>query len=727
MSSLGQAVTDKLNGSLALARRAGSADDAAATDPEEAIGQPEVERVLAAHQISTSASTPAPAQLQARRLHFHGTKVLTGVTAAGEPAEQDAVERVPFTFDWDLTTGLNGVGSDRNLRGKSSVLLVLMWALRGRCDLQPEVRDWIDHVELDFAVDNDEYRVVFDVAHKDHHYPHGTLTRIRHGVAANVGSFARPEDFEEVMGIAMMQALRLPSIAAQTDGQRFQHVWPTYAGALLIRGDNLDNLLGEVHFAGLPSRLLSILVGAEWAASRAEATTAVKVAGAKLDDLEGAASRHAAAMGDAHARALADVSAAQAQVEQLSAAPLELQVVTNAVTRIADLDAQASRLLRSLRRARSDQAEAAAQLATEQSRRHQEIEDAVAIKFFQNLRPTMCPRCSAPVTGDRVEAESAGDMCSVCTTDLDMSAHHHHLVLSKTVPEDERARLQRDAKLLEAESESTGRSSPTGTDASAGGDENDIDEVVDDIVALTAATTAAQNRVDEIAVRLRDIEEELDRLAAVVDANSEAQASANQRQQALIDLARAEGAADALAPEDGLVGPDHATLDAVRRELRILEVAEAITTKWVQDGQRQRLADLGTSITVLARSFGMSNLTQVELGGGATMRVTKGGSTSPYTRTERGEKLRLKLATAIALIQQGRQVGVGRHPGLLLVDSPGAEEVSDDDFDTMLDALHREATASNSQVFIGTRHTDALVDLLGEDRCRLGRGDSYVW
>lgn len=72
--------------------------------------------------------------------------------------------------------------------------------------------------------------------------------------------------------------------------------------------------------------------------------------------------------------------------------------------------------------------------------------------------------------------------------------------------------------------------------------------------------------------------------------------------------------------------------------------------------------------------------------GNATMKVHQGGQSSSYGDCERGEKLRLKLATAIALIKQGRTSGVGRHPGLLFVDSPGSEEVQQDDLDTMLEA-----------------------------------------
>lgn len=231
----------------------------------------DVEAVLAKHQVSTSAAQPTPAQLRFTSLEFRGTKLLTGVTRDGVIVDPEHREEVPFTFDWDLDTGLHGVGSDENLRGKSSTLRILMWALRGRCDLKNEVRSWIDHVDVGLLIDGVEHRVSFAVDHEHKDRPIGTLTRTAAGGATVVGSFDSDATFEDVMGAAMMSALRLPAIAATQEGRRTQHAWPTYAGALQIRGDNLDLLLGDVKFAGLPSRLLSMFVGAEWAAARAEA------------------------------------------------------------------------------------------------------------------------------------------------------------------------------------------------------------------------------------------------------------------------------------------------------------------------------------------------------------------------------------------------------------------------------------------------------------------------
>jgi hypothetical protein len=227
--------------------------------------------------------------------------------------------------------------------------------------------------------------------------------------------------------------------------------------------------------------------------------------------------------------------------------------------------------------------------------------------------------------------------------------------------------------------------------------------------------------------QLAELEDEREQLTRLIAASHEAQLATAQRQEAALALARAEGTASALEPRGGPVGPDQATISELSSDLRVLEAAKGQCADWVRDDQKQWLIDLGEDITALAREFGIANLTDVALVGNATMKVHQGGQSSSYSACERGEKLRLKLATAIALIKQGRTSGVGRHPGLLFVDSPGSEEVQQDDLDTMLEALQREATAADIQVLIGTRHTDELLRLLGEERCRLGLGTNYVW
>ncbi|MGB9998666.1 hypothetical protein ACPMJQ_29565 [Streptomyces pseudogriseolus] len=72
----------------------------------------------------------------------------------------------------------------------------------------------------------------------------------------------------------------------------------------------------------------------------------------------------------------------------------------------------------------------------------------------------------------------------------------------------------------------------------------------------------------------------------------------------------------------------------------------------------------------MGRALGLEMLQRVELGTGATLTVWKGGQQHTYGSLTEGEQLRLKIVTTTALLRHGIRSGAGRHPGLLIVDSP---------------------------------------------------------
>jgi ABC-type hemin transport system ATPase subunit len=101
--------------------------------------------------------------------------------------------------------------------------------------------------------------------------------------------------------------------------------------------------------------------------------------------------------------------------------------------------------------------------------------------------------------------------------------------------------------------------------------------------------------------------------------------------------------------------------------------------------------------------------------------------TSNYGDLTAGEKLRLKLATTIALINAGFSHGVGRHPGLLFIDSPAAEEIPEANLETILTALQQVAADNDIQVFVATRYGNVVKKILSDDHVIVAEGEDPVW
>ncbi len=300
---LDQSRDDLTEGKRDVDEERGDQDDAAGAAADdvaaELISAESVEEILKDCGIPSYASKAIPVSLRAQRIHFSGVKVLLathrlgagydvilpdensatgtsgpaplpeaaeaeldfGVTAMDdvdplddEPAKGDEADNVPqvavpFSWSWEPQSGVNGVGSGRNLRGKSTVLNVLMWALSGRCaNFQVDSKKWIKHVAVDWLIGTETVQVEFDAANGHAVGTVGVVTMVG-GVDQPrvVGRFEGEEEFEGVMGSVMMTRLRLEEIPMWTsDREVVHHRWPAYASAFAVRAVNLDPVVGNV-------------------------------------------------------------------------------------------------------------------------------------------------------------------------------------------------------------------------------------------------------------------------------------------------------------------------------------------------------------------------------------------------------------------------------------------------------------------------------------------------
>lgn len=99
----------------------------------------------------------------------------------------------------------------------------------------------------------------------------------------------------------------------------------------------------------------------------------------------------------------------------------------------------------------------------------------------------------------------------------------------------------------------------------------------------------------------------------------------------------------------------------------------------------------------------------------------------PFGEVTKGERLRLRIATAVALLRVGKVLGVGRHPGLLVVDSPGAEETDDSNLEALLKELRSVAEEVSLQVFVSSAKASEVLTLLAPANCRVAAKGEYLW
>lgn len=97
--------------------------------------------------------------------------------------------------------------------------------------------------------------------------------------------------------------------------------------------------------------------------------------------------------------------------------------------------------------------------------------------------------------------------------------------------------------------------------------------------------------------------------------------------------------------------------------------------------------------------------------------AVKDGEKTPFDDFSRGERLRMRIAAVIAMLRVSTQRGAASHPGLLLIDAVGAEEMTTEPGRKLIAALLDLADKLPALQIVLTTATPPLIEgLLADDR-----------
>lgn len=714
------------------------------------ITSAKVDKILEDLGIPTSASKGVPVHLRVARVSFSGTKRLDPAhpDAAGYPLERiytgdmqldldatvvaidteaesaaksigegedgdhDGDDRdeaevpvvralVPFDFAWEPVNGVNGVGSGSNLRGKSSLVNVLLWSLSGRCaEFSVAVKRWIEHVEVDWVVGGETLRVAFDAANGE--VRSGTVTVVAdEGRLGTVLASFDNGSFEDAMSSVMLSRLRMEAFTVSQSGKPVTHRWASYVNAMWVRPKYLQSVIGKE--PTLSVRLMQMFIGTDWVPVLATAATVAGTLEAEQKAAKERTKTATAAVEASWSQALRAAEEVRAKIDALPAGTPDPAKLAAANVRISDLVRQIHTLETKLLNQSAAADIVRQQLKAAKARHHTQYEHALLTKFFHQMQPTVCPRCTATVTSERRAAEPDEHKCSVCTSDLDLEALAANVVVANSVEAGVASALVDSTTVTVGEG---GEQSPT----------SEID-------ALEEARVDVESVMANLREQIGELQAIHDRLVSETDLEASLLNAVEERRLLDIELARAEGAAEALAVP---VAPVHASpIDPVH--LAVAKAAQKVLNTWVKGHQDPLLTAISAEVGRLVANFGADGLSNIKLDGAANMTLRQNGDPSTYGLVSSGEQLRLKIATVIALIKHGYVENIGRHPGFLLLDSPAAEEMPDGDLATMVAALLEVSREAPMQIIVATRSTGPLVDLLPEKNRLIAEGGNFVW
>lgn len=600
--------------------------------------------------------------------------LLEALEFTGEKAGEFEQKRIEFATS-GMGPGLYAIVSEGNFKGKTTLLKIVRWLMTGTYDLPADMQGWLQTARLRFRVDEE----VFEVRLQDVVGSNGTLASIIRGKPRVLAEFSDAKTFNAVMDQFFLEKLGLEpliAVADRGDAVEQRHGW-NWLFTVTVIDPAPDVLFGTDTMHGKPARMMQMYLGIPWVLTRADLMAAKKRAeadanlGAKVDqEFAVATDRRLSDLRTSRGSYVTKLQA-ESSITDLKKRSLEAQnAYLSAASTVQKLTPMVNEAQNEL-----DASESAVTEAIRDLNRFRESQ--AAGRIFRKLKPVSCPSCEEAYTDDYRQAKEDMHDCVVCG---------RHETKAGDPPEGaEEAMVQ---AVEEAKEESRKRRKH--------------------FTGLKQKMTAAVNDRDTQDKLFNKLETDIK--AAQFDSSPE------------IEFIKIDAQ---IAELERLVSERK---DSSSGDSKIWKTAIDETKKLYDDEQKAVLDTVSKTITAFAQSFGMTDLVSVDLKGNANMDVKMKGGEKTFSGCTPGERMRLKTAATLALIQVSEDRGIGNHPGVLFVDSVANNVITDKDVTEIVGGLAKlRDVLPDVQVFVAGIASNAILSHVSCDNVFKNREDGYLW
>ncbi len=635
-------------------------------------------------------ATPIPqGRLIVHHLHIAGDKLRPDGSSA------------PFCYQRAIGGGLTAwVG--HNGSGKSTLLNCILWALTGSDGGVPKrLRSWIREVVVQFSVGAQEFtsRVSRSGEGLSGGIYRGLLAsdQLDLGIVDTVARFESRDDMREAIDRFFMQHLGITTLrwtghsAEKDDPDLHAHstTWRTYAQAMHIDDDSYDYLIVDPQksYGRQDRKILEMMLGVEQARTVSEIQVQADFAKEAYGRARGKVSSKRSNVADQIIlleNELADVSAAIDTLQD-TAAPIE-----DDSAMVARREGRAALI--------GEQNRLSQQIATMEGQRgaiESEILDAerskVALQeqseveyLLNSLVVVRCPHCESMVNAEeRLAAEKHTHNCYVCSQPIQRSRTHGDL-------------------------------------------KNLLGEHDQEISSLRATFRRLQRDIADGLTRLATCREEAAQLGRELESNVQQEREGFSVSYAtlLVRKGQIDGQLEQLRRSAAEMDAEQEEVEMAARWNLILQTAADLADAEVFALNEVSFARLAELTVTLATQFGLPELRAVTIDEKRLVRLKQGDTWMTHGDLARSERVKFKVAFHLALTLLGARDGLGRHPTLLIIDTPGTAEVNEADFVAMTKDLARihALYGDQIQILMATARPEALhhlpsgvAETVGED------------
>lgn len=328
--------------------------------------------------------------------------------------------------------------------------------------------------------------------------------------------------------------------------------------------------------------------------------------------------------------------------------------------------------------------------------------------FFSNLDIKTCPHCELQVSDAKKENERDHHICSLCGEE------------STEQKVDESEILQ---KVNQIKQEIIGHNDRLENISNTISNEETIIKKLKKSIADYYGKMISIPSIDSDNKRLREIENEI----ALINKERENYKNPIEKKDQLM---KEEAVLNFQLEEIKKV-----ELNAVSEELVILNLKKTILDYALSALERKRiilnkdiLGKLEQLILNEVNAFGLKSITQIEISDRYELIFTQNDVPIGFNDLTEGEKLRVKLAFYLSLIQLDIEHSLGRHPRFLIFDSPGSEEMVPKHLQGLSDIFKNinDRFKDQLQIFVGSalREFSQITD---KDRTFIKNEDEFVF
>lgn len=631
----------------------------------EKLTEKEVDELLTFEQGFVDDKFPQK-RLVLKRVLFNGTKSIDG-------------KEESFAFDKELNEGLYMLMAD-NLKGKSSVFKIIKFALTGDNDIAVDVKNWLKNINLEFKLNDITYTVYLNVEKqvaKGYLYKNSieqlddeeNRSIIFEADSALSYKASIQEFFFNEFQFYHLNWTQKSSHKDKNELLEAKASWNTYFESVYLTSrasttlafGNQEELIFQM-LLGLKltypiNRLKTRLEKTQFdlAKLRDVSTREIKNKAGELKKLEKQYDKLAAELDK-----LKNVKKDEVDLSKLYENRNEVTVSLDKLnSEHADLDNEVLTLKRLI-----SQTSLKNQEITSDGKRYKELiakarRSKTALEehiqfgiFFSNLDIKICPHCNTHVTEEKKKHEKETKECMLCTHKVADAVPINADGFQQKI-----ASLDLEIQGYEKQLEIL-RSTYTGNKGVVDSNRNVI--------------RTREDRIKEVKASHREsykLLREIDKALGQAKQNSGAE-------QKILELEK-QGAVLEYRLESLRNSADEEIIGEVQNyEYRIELLGEALEIlKVTRTSQNEEIiTNFKQLLLEELHDLGISAVSEVTLSDTYKISYNLNGNWVTYDKISEGEQLRIKIAFYLSIIQLDIKYNAGKHPRLLIIDSPNKEE-----------------------------------------------------